>query len=432
MVLFSVGMCAFLTLLYFQIRWVHELRSFKGIKVHTWDNEESLGNGDIVVCEMRELHRAIQHHADDDFKTILVDGRCPNGFEGSRASTCLPQTIVVPPETLRRPEWWNILVRHAADDTRRLIIEDPSSDDLPQYMNGLPTKMCLELSAWRCAFLLHGPVSITQQISPARAMLSWGRRRVLDAGKESGPLSGAVQKVLMGTVASSSFVLDAPLRMSKSIFDRADVLQWDARLCAMPAKQRVAYLDCCSEMQTLLTSNLRVSRVELDNLSEALICLRRLCAHADLRDLVSGAVSWFDGGSYITGTGARTNGVTLSSSASQLSEEVAHRVLAGSGKFQALLSVLIEDCNFEHLARFRPNIDESYVQDRTERNGSSKQEMNRIAIVASLPELQLMTSMLLNCVGVDHDLLSRTPSHSPSFEFTRLGGPTGVAFCFQW
>ena len=117
-------------------------RSFKGINVHSLDDKkttESLGDGDILVCDLGGLYSTIQLQLADEFSTVLVDGRCP---DGSRASTCLSQSVLVPPETLTELEWWNALFGLASKSAsrRRLVTEDTSKEDLPQYMNGLSSR----------------------------------------------------------------------------------------------------------------------------------------------------------------------------------------------------------------------------------------------------------------------------------------------------
>jgi hypothetical protein len=395
-----------------KIRWKHEIECFKGLKSITFRDGidfDSLGRGDVLVCDAFSLHRLGEWKSAGFFLTILVDCRCSTGFEGSRSQTTRLQKKLVPSETFLASSWWHTLLRIAANRVeRRALIENFGESDLPAYAEGKHPKLTLEISAWRASFLLRTPIPAASKWTPARIFLSWARRRAIMDGKDGIGVCEAVQKVISASVQSLHFNLNAATELNSSLFALSDAVLWDVRLCPMPLEQAEAYSRCCAEVQSRLQCSLYSGRTEWEGASDAIMSLRRSCSHANLYEFMAGSVSWFDGCCYSSDD--QWHRSTLSSSPSQSSQEVATRILSGSAKIQALLSILIDECGFERLADFR------FQQvTGTTKQGESREEMpQRIAILVALPELQLMTSMLLNCVGVSHELLRRTSSHPSS------------------
>lgn len=386
------------------IRWGHELKRFKDLKPRVFDGHhevDTLESNDVLLCNHMALHRLAKSDATKAFVSLVIDCRHAAGFEGSRAATSAPQKAAFCSSSLASSEWWSVVNELLTDQQMRIVIENETADgSLPTYARDLPHKQMLEILSMRTVLLLGGILlAYTHNRSGPRKLLSWARRQVKNETKKAASLFEGVKRWLLSCVKPLHVDLKTN-HLDHLLTSSKEQELWNMIPIQMTQLQEKAYSECCREVQVSLSQRLSESR----SVAESLLRLRRCCSFVDT-ETVSTRLCLF---------GDRR--VLPNSNPSWLSLDTASRLLNGSCKLQALLSILTENCTLPsaHKSALDPLLKrtntESFTSDATPK-------AKRIAVVAALPELIRMTSILLNCVGINHQLLLEPTSISEESVF---------------
>lgn len=330
---------------------------------------------DVVLCEFSSLH-CLSKADICNFSTVVIDSRHPSGFFGSRAtaygeSMALAGNVETPADLLD-PSWWSTF-SGTKPRPRRLLIEVAAPSKCLPFLRDLPDRQLLEVLALRLSFLLGGSALQLEGFSQAKSVLAWARRKIRSS-IQRGSKFERIREFFVTCLDTFYCEIHGATRLDDSS------PTWEVCLCDMPVVQRCVYNQVCRESRAALSSrNGSITRV-----AEFLFRLRRVCLHSDLQHFLS-----------------------LSRGPSQPDRDLALRVLNHSGKFQKLLSILKLECDLD--------VDVDDTSEFVSLRGRSKSlagtiqrsdgPMKRVAILASLPEARAVVSLLLNCLGVMHDVV---------------------------
>jgi hypothetical protein len=379
------------------IRWGHELTRFKGLRPLVLDGKlgiDTLGNSDVLLCNHMSLGRFMKSTRAKHFVSLVLDCRHAFGFAGSRMHTGGLQAAFSPSSILSS-DWWDATNGLVNNQPRCLIIENESSSgELPTYACSLPHKQTLEILSLRTVLLMGGALmTLSSKRVKAKNLLSWARKQVKDGPTKPTSLFNAVKDVLLSCVKPLLVHLMAP-HLDRFVSSNNDKKPWIVISVQMTESQQKAYAQCCQDSQVCLSQRLSDCR----SIPDSLLRLRRCCSFVESESVLA-TVSFYE-----------TMNIFLKSKTLQysnpswLSFDVASRLLKASGKLQALVSILTEyslvspadQSSLELLLKTKYACDlPSYAIPKAK----------RIAVVAALPELLLMTSILLHCVGLSHRLL---------------------------
>jgi hypothetical protein len=376
------------------IRWGHELRRFTGLRPFVLDKNvgiDTLGKNDVLLCNHMTLGRLNKSSRAKHFVSLIIDCRHAFGFgrsEATQASFC--------PSSITSSNWWDAANELVTTQQRCLIIENESNTgELPTYARGLPPKQTLEILAMRIMLLMGVPLStLSSERLGAKSLLSWARKHVKEGPTKPASLFKAVKDVLLFSVKPLLLNLSSPPKLDRSCLSNSGKEPWIIIPIQMTALQQKAYVHCCQENQVCLSQRFWDYR----SISDSLLRLRRCCSFVD-NDTLSSTLTL-----YKTMNGFSKVKTSQYSNPSWLSFDAASCLLKASGKLQALLSILSEqssvsltnESSVELLLKTKNTLDlPSCVIPKAK----------RIAVVAALPELLLMTSILLHCVGLSHRLL---------------------------
>jgi hypothetical protein len=407
---------------------MHEIGRFKDLHVHSVGLSPGISSplaadifgqlidftsGDIVVCEYASVD-TLSKETFARFCSIVVDLRFPKGFYGSRLPVSLEINSegsagvvdVEPPVELTSVQWWSRLANKLSkrNPVNRLLLDNAPPSRSYDVFTSLNKRELLEILALRFAFVFSLADSQFPGHTLEKSILLWARRRIKDT-KESLSKFERVRKLLNETLEKVSYSIEKSILLDDSGFVSPN---WDIRLCRMTDVQRTAYEKCSHDCRPALSSKLESPESGPYSLTDsyfpvadALLRLRRVCLHDDCSGVLSEAM-------VCDGQPGDFDGLTHKSigcGPSQPNIDLAVRLLDGSTKLQELLSVLMEDCGLDlihhhSLEQFlRVEKESKKVQKRTERR--------RVAILATLPEAQILVSVLLNALCIQHELLLR-------------------------
>lgn len=397
-----------------KIRWGYELNRFKGLNVLVFEGDHlepnNIGKNDVILCEHSAIFRLCTNGVAGKLVSLIIDCRHPAGFEGSRVPSCLLSTHASTMLSFSSAEWWNSVATIAAGSEKRLIIENLTSRNKPpRYVDGLHPRQTLEILSSRTVLLLGDFLLNSSRAfgDPRRFLLSWARQRTIETNKEKKkkkkPFFDLVRKLLLSCVEPLHFCLSCSARLDNAILQSEEV-SWELRLCKMTELQKREYTLCCKEVQAALSRGLVGRRDQPSIVSRSMSRLRRCCSHSELNVMGSVLKEWIAMRRFFFSVVGQPSSSHLLSP-SQTFADAAARILEGSGKFQALMSLLINDCGIECLCsdKLSPYL-RSDVKLTTERKSRSKKPQ-KIVILASLSDLQIMISLLLSHAGINHHVL---------------------------
>lgn len=400
---------------------MHEISRFDGLRVQVEGSDCGIsapflhlrsagtyGPGDVVVCGFSSL-RELGAKKLSRFKSVVLDARYPNGFAGSRSpvhgeegpggSNCVQGTES--PAELLKSSWWELVASAPAEN--RLMIDNLPPNDSARYITGVSDRELLEVLGLRIAFLFGASNFRTTFYSLPKSLLAWARRKI--KGKDvKGTKFDRVKNLFLGLATDLFCRLDG---LSEGSSPEPTTVSWDTHLCKMPESQRSAYNKACWESRAALSTVLEPQRQmphgqvnPFESIAEVLLKMRRLCMHANARTLLFDAL-------VRDGCSLRCFQEELGCP-SQPNIELANRILAGSAKLTELLSLLIRECDMKLPEGVpSPVLSLNNISKGKEEGGGKRK---RVAILASLPEAQMLASLLLNSVGINHELLLRPDS----------------------
>ena len=409
--------------------------------------------GDVVVCEYASVSRALstfwKHRA--KFQSITIDCRHPIAF--SRWHGITPESDESPtkralgynwngPAELLSMDWWGDItnfLRHSP--ARRLIIEFPGPDALSLATSGLNDRHQIEILAFRAAIILGPKAFNSPGVTLLRRILSWARQYGKKMRKDK---IERLRKVF--TDVTEKFSVLSPEGLGDpSIWSRGTPW-YEVRGCQLPPTQRAEYDKACSEVRGSLACCLELAQDREDSVfhsfkavSTSLLRLRRLCFHSNLQSLISSPPMRSRIGSVTdiimnspsrTALGDGGSGIffrKVADSPSQPDSSIAFSILEGSGKMRELVRLLRNECDLkvcgdEVLAPLLGSQDNP----KCSKSRSSKKvsRFKKVAILAVLPEVQILVSTLLSSIGINHDLLLRASTGEVPLPDASKGSPS--------
>jgi hypothetical protein len=449
---------------------MHELGGFKGMRVLPFGLTSGisspfpqkpdlgeLGEGDVIVCEYSALPRLVGVLWKDisKFHSFVIDCRHPVALSASYQSEL--EQKVSPPGQARKREWncpaelisaiwWGDVLKFLLEgDARRLLIEFAKTDALSLSTSGLGDRQQLSILAFRAAYIIGPKIFQSPEAPIQKRIASWARH----SGKKSTADKFARVRNLLED-STKAFRCDIPGFVSLedlSASSRAN-LWWELHHCSLPPCQRSAYDQSCAEVRGALSSSLASTHNDgesvfhsLKAVSSALFRLRRQCIHSNMRDIFTSSMMQNRLGPFCEALMDQsrgrmsTNGRTglfdrkLVDSPSQPDSEIAFSILEGSAKLRELVSILKYECDYdligeEQLVSLLNSADrEEPLKSSSKRKSSGP---TKVAILAVLPEVQLLVSALLNSIGIKHDLLMRATSGTRLSNGGRQSSDVGV------
>jgi hypothetical protein len=449
---------------------MHELGGFKDMRVLPFgltsgisspfpekSDLDELSEGDVIVCEYSALPRLVGALGTDisKFHSFVIDCRHPVAFSVPYQSE-LEQKVSLPGEARKRewncpPElistvWWGDVLKFLLEgDARRLLIEFAKTDALSLSTSGLGDRQQLGILAFRAAYIIGPKIFQSPEVPIQKQVASWARR----IGKKSTADKVARIRNLLEE-STKAFRCDIQGFVSLedvSTSSRAN-LRWELHHCSLPPCQRSAYDQSCAEVRGALSSSLASTHNDgesvfhsLKAVSCALLRLRRQCIHSNLRDIFTNSMMQNRLGPFCEAIMDQSfgrmskNGRTgifdrkLADSPSQPDSEIAFSILEGSAKLRKLVSILKYQCDYDLVGEEQL---ESLLhsEDREVPFKSSLKRKSsgptKVAILAVLPEVQLLVSTLLNSVGIKHELLLRATSETRLSNGPRQTSDAGV------
>lgn len=428
---------------FYQLRWAYELGRFTDLNLHVFGMRCGLSSavsaakaysrfdpGDVVLCEFSSLVDLEEETQETKlnlsaFATVMMDVRFPTEKEtdlprskdsnvSRKARRTSSGEFLMPPELVSH-HWWATFLRSLQPcKAKRLLIDNFEcrflSEDDGLEDSGLSERQRMDTLAAMAAFvvgpnLFHCPEARSVQ----HKVVSWAKHCAKEGDARKRPSYGEVRGVVVDAASSFRIVMD--------LDDDAGEDEWDTRLCPLSLSQRTAYEECCLGVRGALAFGSITDYAEDDqhppetyhHAVQGLMKLRRVCVHSQIEGFSEWCVSpmgfvrqplknSFDSARFISKVG---------SSASQPQADLANRILSESAKLRELLTILKEDCGF------RLADDTVFAQaglgpeKKTRKKANKKKPARRkkVAILAMLPEVQLLTSMLLSAVGIHHELL---------------------------
>jgi hypothetical protein len=316
-----------------------------------------------------------------DLFSVVVDFRhslclCDRGVEGSRTCQILSS------------HWWGLLVTILAKKSvRRLFVEYDIFDPLGLSKFRLREQDILVILAKRAACILGLDIFWSSSSSIHRQVLSWARKTAKSAMSEN--KLERIKKIIHEAVFPLCY-------HANEVIATIPDLEWDLRKCPMPKFQRQEYEKCCLEVRGALSSTLSGgSESTLVAVVSSLFRLRRSCFHPNFAILENLSASGKCGVRELR---------HLKGSSSQPDVATVKMLLDGSAKLRELLSILVKEAGHCLVA------ERSIQSVVTEALGKTEQYdgdgPKKVAILASLPEIQFLVSLCLYSVGIQNVVLS--------------------------
>ena len=418
---------------------------------------DELGEGDVIVCEYSALPRLVGVFRKyiSKFHSFVIDCRHPVAFPASYQSE-LEQKVSLPGEARKREwncpaelistVWWGDVLQFLLEgDARRLLIEFAETDALSLSTSGLGDRQQLGILAFRAAYIIGPKIFQSPEVPIQKQVASWARR---SGKKATADKVARVRNLLEDSTKGFRCDIQGFVCLEDvSTSSRANKW-WEIHHCSLPPCQRSAYDQSCAEVRGALSSSLANTHNDgesvfhsLKAVSSALFRLRRQCIHSNLRDIFTNSVMQNRLGPFCEAIMDQSlgrmseNGRTgmfdrkLADSPSQPDSEIAFSILEGSAKLRELVSILKYECDYDLIGEEQL---ESLLhsEDREEPfKSSSKRKSSgptKVAILAVLPEVQLLVSALLNSIGIKHDLLLRATSETRLSNGGRQSSDAGV------
>jgi hypothetical protein len=391
----------------------------------------SCNGDDVLVCEY-SIFEKLKAHDIQQFRTVVVDSRYPRGFLDSRLPS-LPESnptkphspcTMIPVELLANP-FWERLVESAAKASFDCLLIENLGEAVHFFESINVTEVqCAELTALRAALVLGAHTFSSPTSSVLKRILTWGRRKARENVEPTANIMKLVQNNLLDM--TRSFIFEGKQSLLEHIpLQGQGPIESEVRLCRMSPAERQDYEKCSIALRGALSSSIvrcqegcDVRRQTLNSMAEALLRMRKQCNHSKLsalfrkqsmqtrvglclgtrRDKPNPSSSELENGQLVCRS--------LEDNPSQTDLELASQILVGSAKLRELLSILQNECNckFEGLAAFI-----SSSQPKAKKQSSFPK---KVVILAVLPEVQILVSVLLHCVGIGHEFVKSPWSFS--------------------
>ena len=193
--------------------------------------------------------------------------------------------------------------------------------------------------------------------------------------------------------------------------DELDTKAWEVRMCSLAKSQQTAYENraCCfGNMHRGGTNN---------EIAECLLKLRKTCLHTNLDEIVARVLAPVH--QHAAGDMQGKCGSILmhkSATFSEPSVDAAKRVIKKSSKMKELLRVLIRDCGYDvgsMMCELGHNPDED---NECALEAKAPKRREKVLILATLVEAQLLTSYFLSAVGLHHEVLVSIDNGKDEFQ----------------
>ena len=417
-----------------QIRWAYEVEKLSGLNVCVFGRRCGLSSaipeakthskfraGDVVICEFASLVDTQEGGVNldlSDFCSVVLDARFPatsvlattsKGEGGGRIDF---GELLIPPELVSHL-WWAALLKSLQGNKQRLMLNNSECTFLREDDGldraGLSERQRLDTLAAMVAFVVGPALFRCQEArSVQHKVVSWAKHSAKDGNARKRPAYGEVRGVLVDTARPFRYTIPASHETGKEA--GTDTGDWVGRLCTLSASQRCAYEDCCVGVRGAVAfgsitdySDCQQRPEPYEHAVQGLMKLRRVCVHSHLEDVLR---KCFEGGfpcDSAKGLGPRT---TVGFSVSQPDADIATEILTGSAKLRELVAMLNEECGF-------CVADDSVIVNaelgceakRKRKTSRKKIPRKRVAILSVLPEVQLLTSILLNAIGIQNEIL---------------------------
>jgi Myb-like DNA-binding domain len=416
------------------MKWNHELRRHTILKILKFDPVGGFNRGeksvvsfnadDVLVCEYSVLEKLTAHDI-EQFRTVVVDSRYPRGFLGSRWPS-LPVTnpsklhslcTMIPVELLTKPFWERLVESAAKAPCDFLLVENVGEDTHFSESINMTEVQCAELTALRAALVLGARIFSSPTSSVLKRILTWGRRKARENVETTANIIKLVQGNLLDLTRPFCFESKQSLLEQISLQGQGPI-DFEVRLCRLSPVEKQDYEKCSIALRGALSSDIvrcqggcDVTRQTLRSMAEALLRMRKQCIHSRLSALFSKKPMQTRVGLCV-GTGREKPNPSspeledgqlvcrnLEDNPSQTDLELASQILVGSAKLRELLSILRNECNckVEGPAAFV-----SSPQPKAKKQSSFPK---KVVILAVLPEVQILVSVLLHCVGIGHEFV---------------------------
>ena len=324
--------------------------------------------------------------------------------------------MLIPPELISHQWWASILSSLTSSNVDRLLIDNHESGWLRETDSldfcGLSDRQRLDSLAAVAAFVL-GPdlFHCVNASSTQHKVVSWAKH----CAKEGNPRKRPQYVEVLGVLTDAVF----PFRYTvysegpnESRTRRMSDEDWEVRLCPLSASQRSAYEDCCIGARGALSFRYHTGYSDNQHHSksyqqamQALLRLRRVCLHSRINDVLR--KSTFPAAPFL---GLSKDAPPMAASGlSQLHADIAIDILSGSAKLRELVSILRDECDFcIHGDTVMTQVDLMRgIKGSGKKTSTSKgSKRKKVAVLAMLPEAQLLTSVLLASIGVPHEILA--------------------------
>ncbi|KAL7563718.1 hypothetical protein ACA910_020408 [Epithemia clementina (nom. ined.)] len=391
------------------VKWFDELSYFDGIDaVGVSSDIRSDWASAVVICTFSDFEK-IKKEVLSQFRTIVVDSRYPVGFRGSRPKICLDSyenashslTSASAPKELASTDWWEKAVfRIMESNARRILVDVFNSADLLGLFDGFSDRAILEHLSLRAAFLFGQAVFPSTWNFSKKNMLEWARRHIKRMADGTGSKFIKVRNLFRQMLDTVTFRLVSETHAKPSVEDI---------LCDMTPWQRSTYNLCCKNVKAALSRRLELidtSSVQFAfrSIADALMRLRRICTHADSLDILnnSSARRHLLAHSFTT---------LEKCSALEPDADLASLIMAGSGKLSELSRILVHEGGIQLDKTIQ---DACQISPPASTTASHSKRTKKVAILAVLPEVQLLVSLLLGALGICHEVLLKCHTASNS------------------
>lgn len=408
-----------------QIRWLHELRRLPDFHVRTLSSipaTEATHHGnfeerEVVVCRLSSISE-MDVTLLVKFRSIVIDCRHPSGYVGSTSpvtdtSRGSEQDRAAPDELSSCAGWNKIAVATSHGDINRLLIDKPDVGDSAPYLRGLSNRRFLEVLALRTGILFGTKTFLSPVYSIGKAILKWSRHRIKGFSGGSGSKFQQVTMLLTTLIKTFDCCIESEKRLNDGMTPGSGLFPWEIRYSKMFPGQCAAYNRVCRQSCSSLSRSHGLQEdAPFAEAAAALLRVRRNCTHSDmggvLRTVKRRAPT-------ISGVAVPPKSLYTSSSKladgfnpSQPNFEIARRILTESSKLRHLASILVHECGCDFVwdDSIKSLLSELAIP-AISRSKFRETKDSRIAILAVLPEIQILVSVLLNSIGIDHEVLLR-------------------------
>lgn len=369
---------------FLQIRWIHELGRFSDLKPYVWDpvkTASTSSNANVLVCTHATVCQ-ISVEQLKRFHTIVVDKRYPNGFCGSRLAVENEDISTKAPLEFADIEWWTKL---ASTSSNRVVVE--KSEPSFGFLRNASNRQRLSILALYMGFLLGTQVFESKRFVLEKSILAWGRHQIKNKGQANESKYQRIYTLFTSICDAFHCQVEGKETLESSI---ATSDAWDVRQCDMSQKQADAYFRACSDVRSTLSGSVPCGddATESRCIAGAFMQLRKHVFHADLSDSIQ-----------------CLQPAVVRGSASQPDLVKARKIMACSGKLQALVSIIVQEFQY----RFNNGSGDVrflFDEHKFKRVKPSSVDVHRLVILASHPDILAVVSGLLSLIGIEHDLLS--------------------------